>query len=90
MACAAVMLQADRLLCRDVLSDLLRCRCLKGYRIQICHQRSVRLVVNLSDGAILRQEDLLEASIEMAAAAAELFIGQGIRTSLETNLDRIF
>lgn len=48
-------------------------------------QRSVRLVVNLEDGAILRQEDLLEASIEMAAAAAELFIGQGIRTSLETN-----
>ena len=32
-------------------------------------QRSVRLVVNLEDGAILRQEDLLEASIEMAAAA---------------------
>ena len=48
-------------------------------------QRSVWLVVNLEDGAILRQEDLLEASIEMAAAAAELFIGQGIRTSLETN-----
>ena len=42
-------------------------------------------MVNLEDGAILRQEDLLEASIEMAAAAAELFIGQGIRTSLETN-----
>lgn len=53
----------------------------KGYTAQ----RSVRLVVNLEDGAILRQEDLLEASIEMAAAAAELFIGQGVRTSLDTN-----
>ena len=35
-------------------------------------QRSVRLVVNLEDGAILRQEDLLEASIEMAAAHQNL------------------
>ena len=33
-------------------------------------QRSVRLVVNLEDGAILRQEDLLEASIEIPAPAS--------------------
>lgn len=47
--------------------------------------KAVRLFVNLEDGAILRQMELLEASISMAAGMAELFLGQGIRTALYTN-----
>lgn len=47
--------------------------------------KAVRLFVNLEDGAILRQTELLEASISMAAGMAELFLRQGIRTALYTN-----
>lgn len=47
--------------------------------------KAIRLFVNLEDGAILRQMELLEASISMAAGMAELFLKQGIRTALYTN-----
>lgn len=47
--------------------------------------KAVRLFVNLEDGALLRQMELLEASISMAAGMAELFLKQGIRTALYTN-----
>lgn len=47
--------------------------------------KAVRIFVNLEDGAILRQMELLEASISMAAGLAELFLKQGIRTALYTN-----
>lgn len=46
---------------------------------------AVRVFVNLEDGAILRQMELLEASIRMAAGMTELFLKQGIRTALYTN-----
>lgn len=48
-------------------------------------QKAVRLFLNLEDGAVMRQEELLEASIRMAAGAAEHFLTQGIRTALYTN-----
>lgn len=48
-------------------------------------QKAVRLFLNLEDGAIMRQEELLEVSIRMAAGAAESFLAQGIRTALYTN-----
>lgn len=48
-------------------------------------QKAVRLFLNLEDGAIWRQEELLEAAISMAAGAAEAFLLQGIRTSLSSN-----
>ena len=47
--------------------------------------KAVRLFVNLEDGALLRREDMLEASISMAAGAAAFFLDQGIRTALYTN-----
>lgn len=47
--------------------------------------KAVRIFVNLEDRAILRQMELLEASISMAAGMAELFLKQGIRTALYTN-----
>ncbi len=47
--------------------------------------KAVRLFINLEDGAIMRQEALLEASVSMAAGAAESFLWQGIRTALYTN-----
>ena len=45
----------------------------------------VRLFLNLEDGAILRQMEILEASISMAAGACAQFLSQGIRTALYTN-----
>ncbi|MDO4293671.1 MAG: DUF58 domain-containing protein [Eubacteriales bacterium] len=53
----------------------------KGYTAQ----RAVRLILNLEDGALLRQEALLEASISMAAAAAQVLLGQGVRVALFSN-----
>lgn len=47
--------------------------------------KAIRLFVNLEDGAILRQMELLETSIRMAAGLAQLFLQQGIRTALYTN-----
>lgn len=47
--------------------------------------KALRLFLNLEDGAILRQEGLLEASISMAAGAAACFLAQGIRTGLYSN-----
>lgn len=47
--------------------------------------KAIRLFVNLEDGAILRQMELLETSISMAVGLAELFLKQGIRTALYTN-----
>lgn len=47
--------------------------------------KAIRLFVNLEDGAILRQMELLEASVSMAVGLAELFLKQGIRTALYTN-----
>ena len=47
--------------------------------------KAVRLFVNLEDGALLRQEAMLELSLSMAAGAAAFFLGQGIRTALYTN-----
>lgn len=47
--------------------------------------KAVRLFLNLEDGAIMRREGLLEASVSMAAGAAESFLAQGIRTALYTN-----
>lgn len=47
--------------------------------------KAVRIFLNLEDAAILRQEDLLETAVSMAAGAAELFLNQGIRTALYTN-----
>lgn len=48
-------------------------------------QKAVRIFVNLEDGAVMRHEELLEASIRMAAGAAANFLAQGIRTSVYTN-----
>lgn len=48
-------------------------------------QKAVRIFVNLEDGAVMRHEELLEASIRMAAGAAADFLAQGIRTSVYTN-----
>lgn len=48
-------------------------------------QKAVRIFVNLEDGAVMRHEGLLEASIRMAAGAAADFLAQGIRTSVYTN-----
>ena len=48
-------------------------------------QKAVRIFVNLEDGAVMRHEELLEASIRMAAGAAAYFLAQGIRTSVYTN-----
>lgn len=48
-------------------------------------QKAVKVYLNLEDGAIWRQEDLLEDSIRMAAGAVEHFLGLGIRTALYTN-----
>ncbi len=47
--------------------------------------KAVRLFLNLEDGAILRQMEILEASISMAAGACAQFLSQGIRTALYTN-----
>ena len=47
--------------------------------------QAVRLFLNLEDGALMRQVELLEDSIRMAAGAAQQFLGQGIRTALYTN-----
>lgn len=48
-------------------------------------QRAVRIFLNLEDGAIWRQEDLLELAIRMAAGAMERFLSLGIRAALYTN-----
>lgn len=48
-------------------------------------QKAVRIFLNLEDGAIWKQEDLLEISIRMAAGAVEQFLSLGIRTALYTN-----
>ena len=48
-------------------------------------QKAVRIFVNLEDGAVMRHEELLEASIRMAAGAAADFLAQCIRTSVYTN-----
>ena len=48
-------------------------------------QKAVRFFVKLEDGAVMRHEELLEASIRMAAGAAADFLAQGIRTSVYTN-----
>ncbi|MBQ7839196.1 MAG: DUF58 domain-containing protein [Lachnospiraceae bacterium] len=47
--------------------------------------QAVRLFINLEDGALMRQVELLEISIQMAVGAAQQFLGQGIRTALYTN-----
>lgn len=47
--------------------------------------KAVKLFLNLEDSAILRQEELLEASIRMAAGAAQLFLAQGMQTALYSN-----
>lgn len=48
-------------------------------------QKAVRVFLNLEDGAIWRQEELLEISIRMAAGAMEHFLSLGVRTALYTN-----
>lgn len=47
--------------------------------------KGVRIFLNLDDHAILRQEELLEYAIRMAAMLAQQMLGLGIRVSLFAN-----
>ncbi len=47
--------------------------------------RGMRIFLNLDDHAILRQEELLEYAIRMAAALAKQMLALGIRVSLYSN-----
>lgn len=47
--------------------------------------KSVRIFLNLEDGALLRQMFLLELSIRIASGVSQMFLQEGIRTSFGTN-----
>ena len=47
--------------------------------------KAVRVFLNLEDGALLREMFLLELSIRIASGVAQMFLQEGIRTSLATN-----
>lgn len=47
--------------------------------------QSVRIFLNLEDEGVLKKEDCIEASIQIAAGLCDFFIKQGIRVSCFTN-----